>query len=142
MLTAPLHLHHVGIAVRDIPEASIAYTDRLGYVPHSGVIHDPEQTANVQFFRLSGDPVLVELVSPAGPASKLSAAVAKGGGLHHLCYATDDIDRACQELQLLGLTVIHRPTPAVAFGGRRIAWLAGRDRMLTELVERGADGDL
>ena len=34
--------------------------------------------------------------------------------------------------------VIQEPTPAVAFGGRRIAWLMGDDRVLTELVERPA----
>jgi hypothetical protein len=37
------------------------------------------------------------------------------------------------------MVVIHRPTPAVAFGGRRIAWLTGQDRLLIELIERGRD---
>src|SRR5882757_2229056 len=99
MLTSPLHLHHIGIVVGDITQASATYADRLGYVARSAVIHDPEQTAHVQFFSLSHDPVLVELVSPAGPASKLSAAAERGGGLHHLCYATDDIEGACRELR-------------------------------------------
>jgi hypothetical protein len=38
--------------------------------------------------------------------------------------------------------IIAAPVPAVAFNGRRIAWLIGRDKLLTELVERGADAEL
>jgi len=41
-----------------------------------------------------------------------------------------------------GFFLIAAPVPAVAFDGRRIAWLLGRDRSLVELVERGPEGSL
>jgi catechol 2,3-dioxygenase-like lactoylglutathione lyase family enzyme len=132
-----LQLHHIGIAVEDIAQATEDYRRRLGCTPEGGVIHDPVQTAFIQFLRLAGDSVLIELVAPDGPESKLRNAVVRGGGLNHLCYVTDDIDLACRRLREEGMMIIHDPVPSVGFDGRRIAWLMGQDRVLTELVERG-----
>ncbi len=81
--------------------------------------------------------MLIELVAPDGPDSKLQSAVKKGGGLNHLCHSTDDIERSCRTLFEQGWIILHEPTPAVAFGGRRIAWLIAENHVLTELVERG-----
>jgi methylmalonyl-CoA/ethylmalonyl-CoA epimerase len=134
-----LRLHHVGIAVGDIAQATEDYQQRLGCELVGGLFHDPVQTAFIQFLRLPGDPALIELVAPDGPESKLKKAVQKGGGINHLCHSTDDIDSACRQLCERGMFLIHEPTPAVAFGGLRIAWLMGQDRVLTELVERGDD---
>jgi methylmalonyl-CoA/ethylmalonyl-CoA epimerase len=100
------------------------------------------QTAYVQFLRLPGDATYVEFVAPDRPDSKLAAALAKGGGLNHLCYAVDDLDAACRDLRAGGLFPLAAPVPAAAFGGRRIAWFLGRDRMPVELVERGPAGAL
>ncbi len=133
-----LRLHHVGVVVAEIASAGEAYCRRLGYQVESPVIHDPRQAACVQFLRLPGDSVFLELVAPDTPASPLQAALAKGQPLHHLCYSTGDIEAACEELRRRGMTLICPPAPAVAFQERRIAWLMGRDRGLTELVEAGA----
>jgi methylmalonyl-CoA/ethylmalonyl-CoA epimerase len=135
-------LHHVGLLVKNIPEAVEVYTRRYGYEVRSPVIHDPAQTAYVQFLALPGDSSYLEFVAPDRPDSKLSNALGKGGGLHHLCYATGAIDQACAELRGQGMFLIQPPVPAVAFPGRRIAWLMGRDRTLIELVEKAADGTL
>jgi len=135
-----LRLHHVGIVVADIAATSAAYVRRLGYVVCTEIIHDPIQTAHVQFLRLRGDPTLLELVSPDGPRSALSNALRKGGGLNHLCYETNDMDGALAGLWGQGLRVIRPPVPAVAFRGQRIAWLMGRDRVLIELVELASNG--
>jgi methylmalonyl-CoA/ethylmalonyl-CoA epimerase len=131
-----LELHHIGIAVGDISQAVEDHRRRFGCEPEGRVIHDPVQTAFIQFLRVRGSPALIELVAPDGPGSKLKKALEKGGGLNHLCHSTEDIESACRVLREQGMVLIHRPTPAVAFGGRRIAWLIGRDRVLIELVER------
>lgn len=130
-------LHHIGILVKEVAAACEGYVTRLGYRVHSELIHDPVQTAYVQF--LQGDPAgpLLELITPDGPASKLSGALRKGGGLHHLCYLSDTIAEDCQTLRSQGMLVLQEPVAAVAFPGRRIAWLMGRDGLPIELVEPG-----
>jgi catechol 2,3-dioxygenase-like lactoylglutathione lyase family enzyme len=137
-----LRLHHFGIVVADIAKAIVPYVTQCGYELRTDVIHDPTQTAYVQFLRRPGETVLLELVAPDGPSSKLAAALERGGGFHHVCHSTPDIDDACRVLRSGGFFLIAAPVPAVAFDGRRIAWLLGRDRSLVELVERGPEGSL
>lgn len=137
-----LRLHHIGYAVAEIPPASALYTARFGYEIVSPVIHDPLQTAHVQFLRLPGDSSYLEFVAPDGPDSKLSAAVQKGGGLNHLCFHSGPLEAMIEHLEANGLLLISDPKPAVAFAGRRICWLMGRDRLPIELVERRSDSDL
>ena len=137
-----LRLHHFGIVVRDIAKAIVPYVTHCGYEERTGVIHDTTQTAYVQFLRRPGDTVLLELVAPDGPQSKLAGALERGGGFHHVCHSTPDIDGACATMRRAGFFLVMAPVPAVAFDGRRIAWLLGRDRSLVELVERGPEGAL
>jgi methylmalonyl-CoA/ethylmalonyl-CoA epimerase len=134
-----MRLHHIGIAVRELAPALGEFTSAMGYAVVSLPIHDLVQTAFVQFLRRPQEQSCVELVAADGPDSKLIGALKRGGGLNHLCYATDDIDQACRRLRDEGMLVIHEPVAAVAFPGRRIAWLMGGQRVLTELVEEGTD---
>jgi methylmalonyl-CoA/ethylmalonyl-CoA epimerase len=134
-----IRLHHVGMLVENIDAETHTYVGRFGYIPQGGVVHDPAQTACVQFLKLPQDEVLLEFVSPDSPESKLTGALNAGVRLHHLCYATDSIEQCCAELRLKGMTLIQAPIRAEAFPGRRIAWLMGRDRVLVELVEEGTE---
>ena len=132
-----LALHHIGYLVADIEASSALWSTRFGYVLESSIIEDPAQTAFVQFLRQPGSPHWLELVAPNGPGSRLAAALKTGGGLHHLCYETAEIEAAVGTLRTQGMFPISRPTPAVAFGGRRIAWLLDPAKTLVELVESG-----
>ena len=135
-------VHHLGVAVPDISQTAAAYVKYFGYQLESEIIHDPLQQAHVQFLRLPSDKVYLELVAPDSSHSKLSQAIAKGGGLNHICYAIDDMNAACAKLRGCGMFLVAPPVPAVAFKGRCIAWLMGKDRVITELVERGKEGEL
>ncbi len=130
-------LHHVGTLVADIGSARQALMERFGYRPWTDVITDPVQTARVQFLHLPGATHWLELVTPAGPGSKLSNALKKGVKLHHLCYEVEDLEGAAERLRGQGMLMVGAPAPAVAFGGRRIAWLADKAAPLVELVEAG-----
>jgi methylmalonyl-CoA/ethylmalonyl-CoA epimerase len=77
-----------------------------------------------------------ELVEPAGDASPVNGFLKKGGGLHHVCYEIDDLEAGLELAQEVGLAIVAAPAPAVAFGGRRIAWVCSKSRLLMELLER------
>jgi len=129
-------LHHVGYAVKAIEPVSGIYVTRFGYVVCTPIIHDPLQTAMLQFLSFPGDHVYLEFVSPDGPESRLANAVRKGVGLNHLCYTAHNLEEAADWLVQSGMMLVSPPQPAVAFAGRRICWLVGDDLLPIELVER------
>jgi methylmalonyl-CoA/ethylmalonyl-CoA epimerase len=136
-----LRFHHIGIVVDDIDNRRRFYEESLGYTARTGVIHDPVQSAFVQFLVLHQADHYLELVAPDGPASKLALASKKGQPLNHLCYATPAIEAALESFAEAGSLVFQLPVPAVAFNGRRIAWLMNSEGLLIELVEQGAPSD-
>jgi methylmalonyl-CoA/ethylmalonyl-CoA epimerase len=137
-----LRLHHVGYATKLIEPLAELYVQRYGYEVSTPVIHDPLQTALVQFLRLPGDQSYLEFVAPDGPESKLTSAAKRGGGLNHLCYSSGPLEQTIAELEQSGMRLISEPKVAVAFAGRRICWLIGEDPLPIELVERLNDDDL
>jgi catechol 2,3-dioxygenase-like lactoylglutathione lyase family enzyme len=132
----------VGIVVEDIERSARVYMERFGYEARSGIVHDPLQTAYVQFLSFPGDRIFLEFVSPDGPESSLALALKKGGGLNHICYSTVDIEETCRQLRSAGLFLIQSPTEAVAFNRRKIAWLADKSGTLFEVVEKGPENEL
>lgn len=135
-------LHHVGIVVRRIEEFRAFYVNILQYRERTRVVHDPIQTAFVQFFSIPGADHYIELVAPDSERSKLQEACRKGKTLNHLCYSCGNIEAMVSFMKESGCFVIQKPVPAAAFDGRLIAWLMGQDGLLIEIVERGLEGSL
>lgn len=136
-----LRHHHVGYATAEIEPMVETYVRRYGYERSTEIIHDPQQTALVQFLKLPGEATYLEFVAPDGPGSKLTAAAKRGGGLNHLCYTAGPLEAAIDHLEASGMKLISDPKPAVAFAGRRICWLLGADQLPVELVERRDESD-
>ena len=59
----------------------------------------------------------------------------QGGGMHHLCYEVADLEAELAAFRSRGAAIASRPKPAVAFGGRRIAWVITSEKFLVELLE-------
>ena len=132
-----LKLHHVGFVVRSIQDCGPAFAQALGATWDGNITFDPIQRVRVTFFegRCKADP-LIELVEPGGQDSPVTRFLERGGGLHHLCYEVSDLERHLEFCKCAGNAVIHPPVPAIAFGGRRIAWAVTRKKMLLEFLER------
>jgi methylmalonyl-CoA/ethylmalonyl-CoA epimerase len=137
-----LRLHHIGVVVRAIEESRTFYLDVLQYRERTPIIHDPIQTAFVQFFSIPGSDHYIELVAPDSDTSKLREASRKGKPLNHLCYSCHNIAHMVSFLKESGCIVRQDLIPAVAFDGRFIAWLMTPVGLLIELVERGPEGSL
>lgn len=130
-------LHHLGFVVASISAIAEEFAASMSARWDGQVIHDPLQRVRVTFFSPADrrNPVF-ELVEPASEVSPVSNFLKKGGGLHHVCYEIDDLESGLCEARSAGLVVVANPTPAVAFGGRRIAWFCSKSRLLVELLER------
>ena len=109
----------------------------LEAVAVSEIIEDPIQRVRAVFLALPpGGAVQFELVEPVGADSPVASWLAKGGRLHHLCFEVDDLDRYIAQVRALKVNLVRGPQPAVAFNGRRIAWMLTRERLLVEYLER------
>jgi methylmalonyl-CoA/ethylmalonyl-CoA epimerase len=137
-----LQLHHIGLVGRTIESFRTFYVDVLQYRERTPVIHDPIQTAFVQFFSIPGADHYLELVAPDSESSKLWGATRKANVLNHICYSCGSIAPMVSFMKESGCIVIHNPVPAVAFDERFVAWLMTPDGLLIEIVERGPKGSL
>ncbi len=129
-----MKLHHIGIVVKELAAQGDAYAGTLGAVPCSPVIHDPIQKVNVRFWK-DENGALIELIEPASQDSPVWRDSQKGGGLNHLCYETENIERQVEESLRRGGMLTREISPAVAFDGRRIAFVYFLELGLIEFVE-------
>lgn len=131
-------LLHVGVAVPSLGPTTELLSTLFGYKVVSGPFDDPIQKVAVNFLaKSSEDPAEIELIAPNSEDSPIRSMLAKdGGGAYHLCFETNDIDGALAHAKKSGCIIVSLPVPAVAFQGRRIAWIYTRSRQLFEIVEQ------
>ena len=125
-------LAHIGIAVRSLDEILPFYRDILDLpeVPLDDA--DGARIAGVA----AGEP-LVELLEAESPDSPIGRFVAKRGpGIHHICFAVDDLDAALERCKAAGVRLIDE-SPRIGAEKKRIAFLhpASTAGVLVELSE-------
>ncbi len=135
----PLRLHHMGFVVASIESSVASFVRSLGAYWDGRIFEDPHQKVKVAFLTTRPQDALVELVEPAVQESPVQRfLLEKGGGLHHACYEVANLEEQLADFRARGSVIAKRPKPAVAFGGRRIAWVLTAEKFLVELLE--ADG--
>jgi len=131
-------LHHIGFVVGSIEKTVDRFARSISAQWDGQIIADPLQGVRITFLRSVASPSesLIELVEPAGAKSPVENFLKRGGGLHHLCYEVDSLTAQLQLSRSLGALIVRQPMPAVAFGGRHIAWVYTADKLLTEYLAR------
>lgn len=135
-------LLHIGIAVEDLSAAGRLYGEVFGFEVK------PEKELGDRGLRVlmvdTGNTV-IELLAGTRPDSAISRFIEKRGpGIHHLCFAVDDIEAALMELSGKGMRLIDEE-PRTGADGHPVAFLhpASTDKVLIELEQRpsvDADG--
>ena len=129
-------LDHIGFVVHSIQAVANRFARSINEDWNQQIIHDPLQAVRVSFIRSSKKLcAAIELVEPAGDNSPVGRFLERGGGLHHLCYEVDQLEEQLEVSRSRGGVVVKQPLPAVAFDGRRIAWVFTKDRLLLEFLE-------
>ena len=123
---------HIGIAVRSLAEAVPFYQDVLGLPARD--LHDADGARIAGF---AADESLIELLEADKPDSPIGRYINKRGpGIHHVCFAVEDLDATLQRCRDAGLKLIDE-TPRVGAEGKRIAFLhpSSTAGVLVELSE-------
>ncbi len=127
-----MKVDHIGYAVRDIEKAK-ASLGALGYV-FGPTLEDGDRNVFLCFGELEG--YRIELVAPMGPGSPVDLPLAKVGPTpYHICYVSSDLEADVESLRKKRFKVSIPPAPAVAFGGKRVAFLYSLAAGLIEIVE-------
>ena len=127
-------IDHVGVAVEDIDAAVALYAQQFQMREQH---RETVEEQGVEAVLLEVGDGHVELIKPLSPESGVGRFIAKNGpGLHHVAYATEDIDAALEAVREAGLRLIDEQ-PRIGIRKSRVAFLHPRSTggVLTEIVE-------
>jgi methylmalonyl-CoA/ethylmalonyl-CoA epimerase len=127
-------IDHIGVAVEDIDAALELYAQSFDMREQH---RETVEEQGVEAVLLEVGDGHVELIKPLGPDTGVGKFIAKNGpGLHHVAYATDDIDASLAAVREAGLKLIDKE-PRVGIRKSRVAFLHPRSTggVLTEIVE-------
>lgn len=113
-------IDHLGIAVKSLDETVAFYENVLGLT--CGARHEvASQKVRTAFFAVGE--VHIELLEPTAPDSPIAKFLEKQGeGIHHIAYATDDIEGQLRQAAAKGARLIHEQ-PFEGAEGKLVAFL-------------------
>lgn len=123
---------HLGIAVESLAEILPFYRDVLG-LPEVPL----DDADGAEIIGLQAGDALVELLQSNESASPIGKFLARRGpGIHHICFAVDDIDATLERCRARGIQLLDE-TPRIGAEGKRIAFLHPKSThgVLVELSE-------
>jgi methylmalonyl-CoA epimerase len=129
-----MKIDHLGIATREINEALKFWQDALGLenIHTEEVAEQKVLTAMLPI----GD-TRIELLEPTSEDSPISTFLEKrGGGIHHIAVAVENIEESLAKLKEQGVRLIDE-SPKIGAGGCLIAFVhpSSTNGVLLELVQ-------
>ena len=99
-------IHHVGVVVPNLEQAMALWRDLLGLrLIKSQTVQDQ----GVKAALLQAGESEIELLEPLSPGNGVGKFLAKrGGGLHHLCFETEDVERELDGAKAKGIQLIDQ----------------------------------
>lgn len=125
--------HHLGYACASIAREQ-PFFEALGYWQKGERFCDPAQGVTGCF--LEGAGPRIELLENLVGSQTLTPWLNAGVRLYHFAYEVDDLDETLAWCRGQRAKVTVQPVPAVAFGGRRIAFVMFRQGVMLEFIER------
>ena len=127
-------LDHIAIAVPDIQKAIVRFCQDLGLtISHQHTVHE----ADTETAFLPIDHSCIELVAAIEQQGPIQKFIEKrGGGLHHLCFRSDDLIADRDRLKAKGYIFIHNE-PQPGAHGTQVLWIHPKstEGVLIELAQ-------
>lgn len=126
--TRARRIDHVGMLVRDADVAATRFVAQLGLTRG---IDWTEPRSRFRLLYLEAGGTTLQLVQPLADGPLATALATNGEGLHHVCFAVDDLDRSLAEL-----AVPVAGPPYLGGKGTRVCFLAEPTHgLVVELTE-------
>lgn len=129
-----MQFDHIGIVVPDIALGKEQIANMFPIETFSDEIVDP--VINVRIvFATDVSAVRYELIAPLNEKSPLTSVLkSKKNVLNHVAYKVSEFSDAVARYQQTGM-MVSAPCPAVAFGGKQVAFFMMPIGIIVELIE-------
>ena len=130
-------IHHVAIVVHSIEASLPRYRALFGLAPADEPIVFASQRVRLCFLETGSEPAArIELVEPIDSDSGVARFLAtRGEGLHHVCFATDDLPATLEALAAAEAEMIDRKPRPGAHGTVAFVHPRTLDGVLWELLQ-------
>lgn len=128
-------IEHIGIAVKNLEESIKHYENIFGLKCYA-IEEVKDQKVRTAFFTLGQTKIeLLESTEPDGPIARFIEN--KGEGIHHIAFATDNLNDALKEAEGKNIQLINKE-PRIGAEGFNIAFLHPKSTngVLIELCEQ------
>ena len=115
-------LNHIAIALNNLDDGIKIYKDIFG-VTISDRLALPKHGVTTIFVKLKN--TNIELLEPLGENSPISKFLKKNpsGGIHHLCYEVNDINKSIDTLSNKGYKILGEGIPREGAHGKPVIFL-------------------
>lgn len=128
------NIDHIGIVVKDINDGINQWKNIFKYQQMTEIVINSKQKVKVVFMK-KADSCLIKLISPVDESSPIYKIAKRGGGLHHLCFKTDNIANELNNIDDPKLRVLSPPQSGEAFENEDIAFLYAGNGLNIELID-------
>ena len=132
-------IHHVAIVVRSIADSLPHYRSLFGLEPEEKPRIFEAQLVRLCFLPTGPEPAArLELIEPIDDDSGVARFLAaRGEGVHHVCFVTDDLPATLEALAAAEAELIDRQPRPGAHGDVAFVHPRTLNGVLWELLERG-----
>jgi methylmalonyl-CoA/ethylmalonyl-CoA epimerase len=132
-----LEFHHLGLACRTFAAEQKAL-ESVGYQMEGPLYDDPGLGIQCRFLISpeAKEAPRLELIVALPGSTVLDPWLQQGIKIYHMAFQTADLNQEIERLKASRAKVIIPPTPAVAFGGKRVSFVMLPNLLLSEFIEK------
>ena len=133
-----LKIDHIGYVVENIKKSKEYFKKIYKFKSLTNFIYEKAHGVNITFIDLGNNSTpALELIEPTSKKSKVYNFLhQKGGGMHHLAYEVDNLDKAIKYFIKNNFLQISPVVPGAGHNLTRTCWLLGKRKELIELLEK------
>ena len=127
-------IDHIGMVVKSIEKGIEHWEKAFEYQKMTDIVVNTRQKVKVVFL-CKANSLTVKLIEPTDDTSSVHKFAMRGGGLHHLCFKCNDMNKELKRLREMGLRLLIPPQPGEAFGDENISFIYAKHGLNIELIE-------
>lgn len=131
MKSSHWRFHHIGLATNSVE----SFLSRFGDIENVETFEfeDTIQGVYGKFVNVGG--VALEIMEPLNSDPTLAPWLKEGNRIYQIAFEVDELDAEIVNAQNEKIRIVRQPHAAVAFNGRRVAFLMPAPGLLIELIE-------